>query len=353
MNTHKTSKTPPQYVCPDCHGTLATQPLEYTCCTCGAKWLVRHGTAVFARSELHWSVFPPEVARNVTDLAERKGWQASIDVHKDTIGEYTLSYISSQARADWRFLLPAGPACQVLDIGSGWGNIALSMAKWNGRVYCGDVSMENLRLLNTRLRDENAGNVHTFLYDPNRFLSLPLADETMDVVILNGVLEWMGNAKIDARPHEVQLMALREVRRVLKPGGALHLGIENRYSVATLMGRRLHGELPFVGLLPRLMSNWITRLIRGEPHRTYVYSLRGYRRLLRQAGFEDVDYYWPYPSYHDPSYLIPLHPGWAKRKWLSDLFVSRSAKFVWARRLRLGWLPLHWLAYSYTMRCWK
>jgi hypothetical protein len=115
----------------------------------------------------------------------------------------------------------------------------------------------------------------------------------------------------------------------------------------------LHGELPFVGLLPRPLTNFITRAVKGSDHRTYIYSLYGYSKLLKKAGFENVDYYWPYPSYHDPNYLIPLKPGWIKRDWLNTQFVSRSLKFKLARKLGLGRLPFHWLAFSYGMRCWK
>lgn len=342
-----------EYVCPDCRQELKHEVENYTCTSCNAVWSIEHGIPRFARSEVLWSVFEPDVANKVTELAEQKGWQAAIDAYTDTIGKYTLGYIKNETRADWQVILPMGPESTVLDIGSGWGNIALGMSRWSKKIYCCDVNMNNLRLLNTRLRDENIKNVTTFQYDPNIFLSLPIPDDSVDVAVLNGVLEWMGNAEIDALPDQIQLEALKEIRRVLKPGGALYIGIENRYSVSTLKGLGLHGELPFVGLLPRPITNFLTKLIKGSEHRTYIYSLFGYKRLLARAGFSDVDYYWPYPSYHDPNYMIPLDANWVKRFWLENQHTSRSLKFRLARKLGLSRLPFHWLAFSYSMRCWK
>lgn len=341
------------YVCPSCRGGLSINADSYVCNDCNETWPVVKGIPRFAKSEVKWSVFSGDIADKVTDLAEKEGWQQAIDAYRHTIGGYTLSYIQNESRSDWRVILPIGPDSEVLDIGSGWGNIAIGMSRWNRHVHCADVNMNNLRLLKTRMQQQGVENVSAFQYDPNIFLKLPFPDNTMDVVLLNGVLEWMGNAGINAKPDRIQLEALKEIRRVLKPGGALYIGIENRYSVSTLRGLGLHGELPYVGLLPRVLTNFLTRMIKGSDHRTYIYSLLGYKRLLRKAGFMDVDYYWPYPSYHDPNFLIPLKPGWIKRYWLNESLVSRSQKFQWARRLGLGWLPFHWLAFSYSMRCWK
>jgi ubiquinone/menaquinone biosynthesis C-methylase UbiE len=325
----------------------------YSCSQCNSVWQVEHGIPRFARSEVKWSVFDDEIAEKVTDMAEQTSWLEAVDAYADTIGAYTLRYIKDESRADWHVILPLGPEAVVLDIGSGWGNIALSLAKRCRKLHCADVNMTNLRLLRTRLRDRGVENVSIFQYEPNDYLHLPFTDSTFDVVLLNGVLEWMGAAKINASPKKIQLAALKEIRRVLKADGALYIGIENRFSTSTLCGQRIHGELPFVGLLPRPASNFITKLVRGEPHRTYIYSYGGYRRLLQKAGFHKIDFYIPYPSYHHPNYLIPLEPSWVKRFWIDQLSVSRSKKYQLFQRLNLSRLPFHWFAYSYSIRCTK
>jgi ubiquinone/menaquinone biosynthesis C-methylase UbiE len=325
----------------------------YLCQHCDSQWPISQDIPRFARSEAKWSVFDKTVAEEVTALAERTTWRQAIKTYAKTIGDYTLRYIDDESRADWQILLPLGPEATVLDIGSGWGNIAISLSRWCKRVYCCDVNMLNLRLLKTRLRDRGVDNITAFQYEPNDFMRLPIQNASIDVAVLNGVLEWMGVADIDASPDQIQAKALEEIRRVLKPNGVLYIGIENRYSLSTLRGQRIHGELPFVGLLPRWMSEKLTRLLSGESHRTYIYSIWGYRKLLRCAGFKRIDFYWPHPSYHYPNYLIPLQPGWLKRYWFDRLSGSRSKKYKLAQRLGLSRLPFHWLAYSYGIRCSK
>jgi len=320
---------------------------------CEQIWPIVHGIPRFADNQISWSVFNEDIALAVTDIAEKENWEKAIEIYSHTLGAYTLNYIKDDSRADWHVILPIDSDATVLDIGSGWGNIALGLARWCKQIYCCDVNMMNLRLLRARMRDRGVYNVCSFQYEPNDFMRLPFPDSSINVVILNGVLEWMGVAKIDASPKMVQIEALKEIRRVLSPEGALYIGIENRYSTRTLRGQRIHGELPFVGLLPRWISNLITKQVKGEQHRTYIYSYWGYRQLLHQAGFDQIDFYMPYPSYHHPHYLIPLKPAWIKRYWLDNLSVSRTRKYKIFQRFGLSRLPFHWLSYSFGIRCSK
>jgi len=342
-----------EYICPGCHCKLSASDNNFSCATCRSSWPIVHGIAQFGRNEIKWSVFDEEVAEKVTALAERTTWQEAVDTYAHTLGSYTLNYINDESRADWHVILPLGSESTVLDIGSGWGNIPISLCRWCKQVYCCDVNMVNLRLLRVRIENRGIENISAFQYDPNAFLRLPFTDSSINVVILNGVLEWMGSAEIDHSPHRIQLEALKEIRRVLKSNGVLYIGIENRYSTSTLGGQRIHGELPFVGLFPRFISNTITKLISGQPHRTYIYSLFGYRKLLHRAGFKKIDFYLPYPSYHHPNYFIPLEPPWVKQYWLDKLSISRSKKYRIFKKLKLSRLPFHLLAYSYSMRCTK
>lgn len=342
-----------EFVCPNCRSPLSNTDDLLTCGKCRSSWTIEYGIPRFANSEVEWSVFDSNIASKVTELAENVGWKEAIDTFSNTLGTYTVNYIKDESRADWHVVLPLHADATVLDIGSGWGNIALSLSRWCKQVYCCDVNMINLRLLNVRMRDNGITNVTTFQYEPNSFLRLPFLDSSIDIVVLNGVLEWMGVAAIEASPTRIQIEALKEIRRVLKPGGALYIGIENRYSIAALRGLRIHGELPFVGLFPRFISNLITKLIRRKPHRTYIYSLGGYRRLLSQGGFLQTDFYLPYPSYHHPNSLIPLEPAWMKQYWINQMLTSRKMKYKLFMSLGLSRLPFHWLAFSYGIRCVK
>ena len=73
--------------------------------------------------------------------------------------------------------------------------------------------------------------------------SLPFSDNFFDLVILNGVLEWValdedtileqhwdgkraGKTSYRKTPEEMQIEVLKELRRVLKPDGFLYIAIK-------------------------------------------------------------------------------------------------------------------------------
>jgi hypothetical protein len=116
-------------------------------------------------------------------------------------------------------------------------------------------------------------------------LRLPLGSGTCDLALLIGVLEWTGFGHDD--PASSQEAVLAEASRVLKWGGTLLIGIENRYGAHYLLGgREEHTSLRFSSLLPRTVANAYCRLLQGRKMTTYTYSRRALVRLVRRAGLE-------------------------------------------------------------------
>ncbi len=95
----------------------------------------------------------------------------------------------------------------VIDIGAGPGFFALPMARrTQGTVYAVDLSPEMLAMLSERARQAGLDHVQVVEATADQ---LPLPDESVDRALMAFVL------------HEVpdQAAALREVHRVLRPGG--------------------------------------------------------------------------------------------------------------------------------------
>jgi ubiquinone/menaquinone biosynthesis C-methylase UbiE len=81
-----------------------------------------------------------------------------------------------------------------------------------------------------------------------------------------------------------QVQALREIHRVLRPGGFLSVSTPNRYSV----GPDPHLDLWAGGYLPTRLINRYA-LVRGTvPPKRRLLSSRSLRRQLRAVGFENV-----------------------------------------------------------------
>jgi SAM-dependent methyltransferase len=99
----------------------------------------------------------------------------------------------------------------VLELGPGPGYFTIEAGRCageEGRVLCVDIQREMLDALRARLRAHGIANAHPVLGDATR---LPLKDGSVDLAYLVTVL-----GEVPDRP-----AALAELRRVLRPGGAL------------------------------------------------------------------------------------------------------------------------------------
>ena len=151
------------------------------------------------------------------------------------------------------------PGEDVLDLGSGGGIDVLLSARRvapGGTAYGLDMTDEMLLLARRNQREAGVTNAR-FL--KGEIESVPLPDGAVDVIISNCVI----NLSVDKGS------VLREAFRVLRPGG--------RFAVSDIV---LRGELP--GKIRKSLEMW-AGCVAGALQETE------YRRLLEEAGFEDVD----------------------------------------------------------------
>jgi demethylmenaquinone methyltransferase/2-methoxy-6-polyprenyl-1,4-benzoquinol methylase len=174
-----------------------------------------------------------------------------------------------------------GPGDQVLDLAGGTGDIALLLSPRvgaTGRVVLSDINQAMLDVGRRRLEDRGViGNIDYTLADAE---ALPFEDQRFDAVTIA-----FGLRNVTDKP-----VALREMRRVLKPGGGAHILEFSQVRSAPL--RKLYDGYSFA-LLP-LMGRFVAR----DPD-SYQYLAESIRKhptqseladMLRQAGFEQVHY---------------------------------------------------------------
>jgi ubiquinone/menaquinone biosynthesis C-methylase UbiE len=113
-----------------------------------------------------------------------------------------------------RSVLAAEPGERLLEIGPGTGYYTLDMAEWvgpSGTVEIFDLQQEFLDHVSRRAAERGLQNVVPTQGDAT---ALPFADASIDAVALTAVLGEIPDP----------VAALREIRRVLKPGGRLVVG---------------------------------------------------------------------------------------------------------------------------------
>ena len=310
---------------------------------------------------MYWGEIPQKDMLQVLEIEEKKGYREALDFvvcNHPKLARFLLS----DTRIDWLLSCYAQDhQTRCLDLGSGWGSLSFPLTKFYEEIVSLERVPERLKFQATRAKQDRAGNIRFVEAD---MVSLPFAENQFDLVVASGVLEWAAFMR-SCDPRVGQLSFLREIRRCLRAGGCLYIGAENRFGIQFWLGARDHSSLRFTSILPRSIASLLVSGLRGQRNSrydTYTYSIRGYRSLLKEAGFSSLELYWTYPSYNYPKFSAKLRDSNAYSflaRYHHRLFgdmppLKRLASFVGGilpgRILRLV-CPLIWP--SFLILAWK
>jgi ubiquinone/menaquinone biosynthesis C-methylase UbiE len=166
------------------------------------------------------------------------------------------------------------PGASVLEIGCGPGVITTAMAQKGVKVWAID-SLEEM-VERTQAVAHHAGVGSRVFAQVGHVDDVPFADATFDLVVLIGVSEWLVSLT----------QPLREIFRVLKPGGHLIISADNNWPLHQLLDPVFNPALkPLkrrVGQLLRLIG------LRTRRPRFHAYTLADFDGELANAGFEKI-----------------------------------------------------------------
>ena len=190
----------------------------------------------------------------------------------------------------------------VLDLGCGMGGISIMLAKNMKQVISGDHDLTRLREVRNRILKEKIPNMALAKFDGR---ALPFKNETFDLIIMNGVLEYLGVNSYGQDPEELQINALKEAKRVLKQDGKLYVAIENRWYPIYLL-KDVHSGLAFVTMLPRKIASLYSYVMTRKPYQMYIHSYWGLKKMYKNAGFNRNEFFIPIFNYQYPLAILPI-----------------------------------------------
>lgn len=218
-------------------------------------------------------------ARNRPDRTPRDSYFRSVASHWERLYEDKhLTARIYQERKDvtveWINGFPLPPGARILDLGCGAGHTAVTLAQRGYRVDALDCEKAMLNM--TARRAQSAGVSLTLgIGDAHK---LPFEDFSFDGVVALGLIPWLHS------PHQ----ALREMRRVLKPGGFLVISSDNLRRFTSWFD-------PFYNPVLAPLRNFVAATLRKRgwmrmPDTTppMMQSTGEFDRWLEQDGFDKV-----------------------------------------------------------------
>ena len=278
----------------------------------------------------YWSNLDKKDNKKFLDNINKLGTRAAV---KNLNKDFLIDAIYSKKRSKGLNLLNLKGNELAVDFGCMWGAITIPLAKRVKKVIGIDQTEDSLIFLSKRAKENKLKNIQ-LLHENLRKINLKKT--SMDIAIVNGVLEWVGetnqvvvnkylnerkNNKNDgSNPGQIQKIFLKKIYNSLKKNGKLYLAIENRYDYKMFFGLKdPHNGTLFTTILPKSISNVISLIFKGKPYKTWIYSYSQLNKILTGTGFKTLKLYSAWPDYRIPDQIIDYNSNFNNFKVCSKL----------------------------------
>ena len=245
----------------------------------------------------------------VVDFFNRRAEDYDREYNYKTPGGYAL-----RVRRQKVVELLDQPLANVLDVGCGPGAMVEEMLKRGCEFWGVDPSQKMLDICRGRFAQQD--RAHFLCADA---MGLPLADESFDAVLCMGVIDGLRNRR----------QAIREMLRVLRPGGTLIVTFTNWHSPYAWWKNYVF--YPAISVWHALRERYggdKPRHARRSGGIRALYSKRAACDLLRSEGAEIVKTL----GYHYNIFISPLD------EVMPSLALRVNEKLEWQTRPSLNWI---------------
>jgi 2-polyprenyl-3-methyl-5-hydroxy-6-metoxy-1,4-benzoquinol methylase len=238
----------------------------------------------------------------VHEVEQGTPWREAVGRRYAQSNPWLHRVVTSPDRDLFFRLHPPQPGTRVLDIGAGWGQIALPLAR-----ACEVTAIEPTpeRLAFIRAAAAQEGVTRRLHFVQADFFDVEF-DTRFDLVTCIGVLEWVPKFRA-GDPREVQIDFLRRVRALLNPGGRLVVGIENRLGLKYLLGAPDdHLGVPNIAVCDAGLADRKWQARSGQALRVFTFTRIELAEMLAAAGLSDHIFFAALPDYKLPQRILSL-----------------------------------------------
>lgn len=255
-------------------------------------------------SQGHYADVDADQERELFEQLKVMDWEEVVSQRFAEKHPWLYSIITDRGRSLFLDFLPLRKGGRFLDVGSGWGQVAIPLSD-EGEVFCLDLTPSRLKILREIARQEK----RNLSYVCGNFLTFPFDENQFDAVVLNGTLEWIALSLPGKSIWDAQQDALRKTFDILTPGGHLYIGIENSMGLKYLFGAPDdHTCLPYLSFLSEEQARSLYgKSVQGKALPAKTWSLVEYTKMLTDAGLEIAEIYGCFPDYKLIRQMIPLN----------------------------------------------
>jgi len=250
----------------------------------------------------------------ITEIEAGRPWREAVAGRYQSSRPWLYRIITEECRtAFFDQILPAGSE-PVLDIGSGWGQIARPLAQHRPVAALEPVA-ERMAFIKAAAKQDQVSDHMGFLEADYFDLHF---HTRFSAICAIGVLEWVGAFQDHTDPQVRQQNFLHKARSELAPGGTLILGIENRTGLKYLLGcPDDHIGVSNIACLPALLARQRWHETSGHSLKSFTYSYPELEQMLRSAGFKKIEFFAAFPDYKLPANIVPFGgAGGSLNDWL-------------------------------------
>lgn len=303
------------YQCPQCGGklNLSVSGVTHIDCTfCRASFTISNCVVDFSPIAPNFLSGDGEYDKEMETILEDslvEGWYEALrrlDENSNT--QSRLEYAASMSRIDFKFLLPLTKDACVLDIGGGHGLISTALARSVAQVYTIEKIRSQAEFIAVRAKQDSIANLTVACGGANCIF--PYKSASFDLIVANGVFEWVGYETSYEKVAHQQKLFLLEIARMLKPGGVVWLTTKNKYSLSMILSRTINNNyIPLISILPDDAINFIAKCFGKGEYLSGLKYVNGYLNLFKSCGFKNKSIWVPLPSVRYPAELVAFNEG--------------------------------------------
>ena len=263
---------------------------------------------------------------NIRSLIEeiKKGthWKQAVKEKFKEANPWLYEIVCSPKRTRFvdNFIKPKN--LQILDIGAGWGQFTLPLAKQN-QICSLEPTPERLDFIKAAAKQEGVDQNISYIGADHLDIKF---ENKFDLILSIGVLEWIGAYRTERDPEKLQQEFLIKIKNELKEGGKLVIGIENRLGLKYLMGANDdHTGLPNISCLTVDLAKKRYKQKTGTNLKSFTFSVEEYKELLSGSGFNHIQFYTAHPDYKLPNKIFPISES--KNACCFNSFLIRGGYF--------------------------